>query len=105
MAWKMYLRKNAHEAVSPYAAPSRQTDYSNLPPAYTFVGDGEPFYLETCTYVDKLKEVGVYAKLDVYHSNMHAFDMMRPESDLGKMAAEKFNEHFEYAKENFFAEN
>lgn len=48
MAWKMYLRKNAHEAVSSYAAPSRQTDYSNLPPAYTFVGDGEPFYLETC---------------------------------------------------------
>lgn len=43
-AWKKYLRKDVHSDVSPYAAPARQKDYSNLPPAYTFVGDGEPFF-------------------------------------------------------------
>lgn len=104
-AWRMYLRKHAHEAVSPYAAPSGQEDYSCLPPAYTFVGDGEPFYSETCAYVDKLNAAGVNAEMDIYHSNMHAFDMMRPESDLGKQAADVFNKHFEYARDNYFAEN
>ena len=29
-AWAVYLRKDAKKEVSPYAAPSRQTDYSNL---------------------------------------------------------------------------
>ncbi|MCQ2531054.1 MAG: alpha/beta hydrolase [Lachnospiraceae bacterium] len=105
MAWRLYLRKHAHEVVSPYAAPSRQEDYSKLPPAYSFVGDGEPFYSETCSYVERLNEAGVYAQIDIYHSNVHAFDMTQPESELGRLAIEKFNEHFEYAKENFFAEN
>ena len=88
-----------------YAAPSRQNDYSNLPPAYTFVGNGEPFYAETCAYVDKLNAAGVHAEMDIYQSNMHAFDMLRPESDLGRQVAEVFNKHFEYARDNFFAEN
>ena len=105
MAWKVYLRKNAHEVVSPYAAPSRQDDYSKLPPAYTFVGDGEPFYSETCTFVDRLNAASVSAKLEVYHTNMHAFDMMRPDSELGRIAADTFNKYFEYAKDNYFAEN
>lgn len=40
LGWKMYLRGNAKKCVSPYAAAARQMDYSDLPPAYTFVGDG-----------------------------------------------------------------
>ena len=35
IAWRLYLRKNAKKVVSPYAAPARQMDYTNLPPAYT----------------------------------------------------------------------
>ena len=43
--WRMYLRKDTKSGqVSPYAAASRQTDYRNLPPCYTFVCTGEPFY-------------------------------------------------------------
>ena len=38
--------------VSPYASPARQTDYRDLPPAYTFVGTGEPFFAETKTYIE-----------------------------------------------------
>lgn len=30
-----------------------------MPPAYTFVGDGEPFYQETLEFVKHLKETGV----------------------------------------------
>ena len=105
LAWKLYLRKDAKNVVSPYAAPARQTDYAGLSPAYTFVGDGEPFYSETCAYIENLKKAGVQADLDVYHSNMHAFDMMKPEEQLSETAAEKFNQHFEYAIKHYFADN
>lgn len=105
MAWRMYLRKKAHDNVSPYAAPSRQTDFSNLPPAYTFVGDGEPFYVETLSYIENLNKAGIYAECDVYETNRHAFDMTRPEWEISKTAVEKFNSQFEYAMRRFFAEN
>ena len=105
MAWKLYLRKNAEKEVSPYAAPARQTDYANLPPAYSFVGDREPFYAETCTYINNLKQAGIEAELDVYNSNMHAFDMMKPQLEISKQAALTFNKHFEYAMDHYFAEN
>ena len=105
IAWKLYLRKDARKKVSPYAAPARQTDYEDLPPAYSFVGDGEPFYAETCTYINNLKKAGIEAELDVYHSNMHAFDMMKPQLEISRQAALAFNRHFEYAMDYYFAEN
>lgn len=105
IAWRLYLRKNAKKVVSPYAAPARQTDYSNLPPAYTFVGNGEPFYSETCTYIENLQKAGIDAQMDVYESDMHAFDMLKPELQVSKEAAAKFNLHFEHALKHYFAEN
>lgn len=86
-------------------APARQADYSGLPPTYTFVGNGEPFYSETCTYIENLKNAGVEAKLDIYKSNMHAFDMMKPDMPISKEAAAKFNEQFAYTMKHYFAEN
>lgn len=65
-AWKMYLGELYEKDVPNYASPSRETDYSNLPPAYTFVGDIEPFYCETLTYIENLKKAGIQAKVDVY---------------------------------------
>lgn len=105
LAWKIYLRKHAKKAVSPYAAPARQEDYSGLPPAYTFVGDGEPFYSETCTFVENLKKAGVEADIDIYRTNIHAFDMVKPKMPLSQKAAIKFNAHFEYALNYYFATN
>ena len=95
LGWRMYLRKDAKKAVSPYAAPAGQTDYSGLPPCYTFVGDGEPFFSETLEYVKNLKAAGVEAEVDVYHTDMHAFDMLQPDDAMSREAAEKFNRHFE----------
>ena len=102
-AWRIYLRKDAKKEVSPYAAPARQTDFSGLPPAYTFVGDGEPFYQETLDFVENLKKAGVEANVDVYPSDMHAFDMMKPDLEVSRQAIRKFNEKFEYAKNYYFA--
>ena len=104
LAWRMYLRDSAKwDDVSPYAAPARQTDYTALPPAYTFVGDGEPFYAETLSYIDALRRCGIPAEVDVYHTDMHAFDMMQPDTALAREAADKFNARFACALEHYFA--
>jgi len=97
LGWKMYLRGDAKKKVSPYAAPAQQHDYSNLPPCYTFVGDGEPFYEETLRFVKALNDAGVEATIDIYHTDMHAFDMMVPEKELSRQAIETFEKHFEEA--------
>jgi len=101
--WRMYLRGDAQKTVSPYASPARQTDHRGLPPAYTFVGDGEPFYRETLNYVNSLQAAGVPAKVDVYPTDMHAFDMLRPDEPLSREAIGRFEEAFRYAKSNCFS--
>ena len=103
LGWKMYLRKNAGKEVSPYASPARQTDYHGLPPAYSFVGDGEPFLDETVKYIENLRDAGIPAVVDVYHSNMHAFDMLKPKLDVSLQAVKRFEEQFAYAVEHYRA--
>mgnify|MGYP000009614142 FL=1 len=102
-AWCCYLRGQKRGDLSPYAAPARLTDFSDLPPAYTFVGDGEPFYAKTVRYIENLKKCGIPASVDVYHSDMHAFDMMQPDTPLSREAARRFNEQFAYAQTHYFA--
>lgn len=104
-AWWLYLREDSKsEEVSPYAAPARETDYSNLPPAYTFVCTDEPFYDEAVSYIEALREAGIHAEMDIYEGLYHAFDMLDPDAPESKLAAERFNQHFEWALEHCFAE-
>lgn len=102
-AWYWYLRSVDREHCPVYAAPARLKDFHGLPPAYTFVGDGEPFYAETVRYIEALKACGIPADMDVYPTDTHAFDMMKPQESLSIEAAARFNEVFAYAKENYFA--
>ena len=75
--WSWYLRDMyGTDQVPPYASPSRATDYSGLPPCYTYVEDGEPFYDETLTYIRNLKEAGIEAAVSVFHGKTHGFDFM-----------------------------
>ncbi|MBO5556363.1 MAG: alpha/beta hydrolase fold domain-containing protein, partial [Oscillospiraceae bacterium] len=97
LGWRLYLRREAKAAVSPYASPARQTDYRGLPPCYTFVGQGEPFLAETLQYAAALRAAGIEAQVDVYPTDMHAFDMLYPESPLGQKAIAAFEQHFEAA--------
>ena len=96
IGWNAYLGKNRDDSVSPYAAPARQTDYAGLPPAYTFVGDIEPFYCETLTFVENLRAAGVDARVDVYPGCFHAFDML-PFHKYAKPAAEEFERQYLHA--------
>ena len=103
LAWRLYLRGTDRAQLSPYAAPARLTDFTGLPPAYSFVGDGEPFYAETVRYFDRLRAAGVPAELNIYHTNMHAFDMMRPRDAQSVAAAEAFERQFADAQSRYFA--
>ena len=94
LGWKFYLRGDAKRIVSPYAAPAHQTDFRNLPPAYTFVGDGEPFLEETKDYIRKLRAAGIKAEMDIYHTDVHAFDMLFPRKPVSRTAVRRFEEQF-----------
>lgn len=98
-AWRLYLREVEGE-IPPYASPARQTDYSDLPPAYTFVGDREPFYCETVTYIENLRKAGVPAHVDVYPTGFHAFDMLLPFRRISRQAIEAFEKQYVYAAEH-----
>ena len=103
-AWKRYLGDAyGTDIVSCYAAPSRRDDYSGLPPCYTFVGDIEPFYWETVEYVRRLREAGVEAEVDVYPDWFHAYDILFPAKKIVHEAIAKFEEHYQYAAEHYFA--
>lgn len=99
-AWKLYL-KDIDGEIPAYASPARQTDYSNLPPAYTFVGDREPFYCETLTYIENLKKAGVPAHVDVYPTGFHAFDMLLPFRRISRQAIAAFEKQYLYAAEHY----
>lgn len=104
IGWKLYLCGKARDAdVEPYAAPARATDLSGLPPAYSFVCTGEPFYSETVDYFERLKAAGVDAQLDVYEGLYHAFDMLEPDLPESREAVERFCERFAWAQEHCFA--
>lgn len=103
LAWRRYLRGRDRADLPPYAAPARLTDFSGLPPAYSFVGDGEPFYAETVRYFAQLRVAGIPAALDIYHTDLHAFDMMQPKTALSQQAAAAFDRHFAWALAHCFA--
>ena len=101
-AWKLYLR-DVSGKIPPYASPARQTDYSSLPPTYTFVGDQEPFYCETLAYIENLKKAGVTAYVDVYPTGFHAFDMLLTFRRISRQAITEFEKQYLYAAEHYRA--
>ena len=101
--WKKYLGDMYGKEVSCYASPSRRVDYSLLPPAYTFVGDIEPFYCETLTYIENLNKAGVEAKVDVYPNCFHAFDLWLPFKKVTKQAISEFERQFLIAVDKYEA--
>ena len=102
--WQQYLGDlYGRTEVPPYASPARQTDYRSLPPAYTFVCRGEPFYAETLAYIRHLNEAGVEAAADVYPGDVHAFDEFLALTPEGRRARMLFRERFRYAAAHYFA--
>jgi acetyl esterase/lipase len=105
LGWRLYLKGLNEKGleVPIYAAPSRAKDYSNLPPAATFVGDIEPFYDETCIYVKNMKKAGIPVKFEIYEGCYHGFDGVVPNSKASRSAIEFLSDSFAYAVDNYFA--
>ena len=49
---------------------------------------------------EALKKAGVEAAVDVYHTDFHAFDLLR-DNEVSREAIANFNRHFEYALEHY----
>lgn len=101
--WNMYLKNTGRSNIPVYASAALCQDYHGLPPAYSFVGDGEPFLQETKDYIRHLQEAGIPAEMDIWHSDMHAFDMLKPKLEISRQAAARFEEHFVYALMHYYA--
>ena len=96
IAWQKYLGELRNsDKIPSYASPSRLHHYSTLPPFYTFVCDGEPFYAEAYEFVNKAQRAGVDARIKEYHSKTHAFDMALPFLKVSKQARKDFLENYE----------
>jgi acetyl esterase/lipase len=72
--------------VSPYAAPARETDLSNLPPAFIDVGSAETFRDEDVDYASRIWQAGGRAELHVWPGSFHGFDAMVPTAVISQDA-------------------
>jgi len=77
-AWEMYLDGSPGEAASPYAAASRATDLSGLPPAYICVGSEDLFRDEDVEYAQRLSAADIPCELAVFPGMYHGGDMFVP---------------------------
>lgn len=102
-AWQTYLGNLYGKDVPIYAAAARATDYKNLPPTVTFVGDIEPFRDETIQYVENLKKAGVPVNFELYKGCYHAFDRIVPNAEISKKATKFLMDSFKFAVNNYFA--
>lgn len=88
VGWNAYLSglKKSKNEIPAYAAPARNSDYSNFPPTLTYVGSLDPFYQETCAYVAALKEANVDVAFEEYDGCFHGFEVLFPKTNIAKQA-------------------
>jgi acetyl esterase/lipase len=86
--WSALLGKDVigTDRVSKYAAPARETDLSNLPPAYIDVGELDIFRGEDIEYARKLATAKVSTEFHLHPGCPHAFEALAPNSDVVKRA-------------------
>ncbi|SIO89056.1 alpha/beta hydrolase [Nocardiopsis sp. JB363] len=82
------LLQGAHGGpdTSPYAAPARAEDLSNLPPTYLEVGTAETFRDEVVEYASRIWKAGGRAELHVWPGGYHSFDAIAPDAALSRSA-------------------
>jgi len=83
-AWAMYLGGRPGGDASPYAAPSRATDLSGLPPTYLCVGDVDLFRDENIAFMQKLVADGGRGELEVYPGVFHGAEFQYPDAAISR---------------------
>jgi acetyl esterase/lipase len=82
VGWGAYLGAAAGtDGVSPYAAASRATDLSGLPPAIVTVGELDLFLDEDLDYAQRLIAAGVPTEVHVYGACIHGSDALVPHAE------------------------
>ena len=85
--WNALLGDRRHTAdVSQYAAPTRATDLSGLPPAFIDVGSAEVFRDENVAYATAIWAAGGIAELHVWPGAFHASDQFVADAALSRTA-------------------
>jgi acetyl esterase/lipase len=82
-AWRQVLGDEPG-TVSEFAAPARATDLSGLPPTYLDAGSAETFRDEIVDFAQRIWLAGGSADLHVWDGGFHGFDLVAPESALGR---------------------
>jgi acetyl esterase/lipase len=70
-SWRHYLGAGHAGVVSPYAAPARAKDLSNLPPAYVSTMEFDPLRDEGIDYALRMLQAGVQVELHSYPGTFH----------------------------------
>jgi len=103
IAWDLYLGDLPADAVPRYASPALETDYSDLPPTTTFVGDLDPLLDEIVAYVEGLRAADVPVEFRRYPRCYHGFDAIRPGAEVSRKANAFLRDQFAFAVEHSFA--
>ena len=83
--WDALLgERRGTDDVSIYAAPSRATDLTGLPPAFIDVGTAEVFRDEDVAYASTIWACGGVAELHVWPGGFHGFDLMVPHAAISR---------------------
>lgn len=84
-SWRHYLGPQvAGEEVSVYAAPSRASDLSGLPPAYVSLCEFDPLRDEGIAYSQALVADGVPTELHLYPGAFHGSSGLVPTAELSQ---------------------
>ncbi len=91
ISWDSYLGlgRRGTDDVSPYAAPSRATDLSGLPPAYVDAMEFDPLRDESIAYALALLEAGVQVELHLFPGTFHGSSLLATAHASQREAAEE----------------
>lgn len=97
--WDSYLGALRGGDVPAYAAPTRATDLTRLPPALVLVGALDGFLDEDVDYALRLNHAGVPCELQVYPGAPHGFDGLLPGAAVSRRARQRTLEWLQAALE------
>ncbi|MFG2831704.1 alpha/beta hydrolase [Streptomyces sp. NPDC048434] len=82
-SWKHYLPEGTAKAEA-YAAPSRATELSGLPPAYVLVCDLDPMRDAGLAYARRLMDAGVAVTVRNVPGAWHGFELFAPDTRVAR---------------------
>jgi acetyl esterase/lipase len=84
--WKQYLGAAHRGDPSPYAAPARAEDLTELPPTYVMAAQLDVLRDENIAYAQRLMQAGVPVELHVHPGAMHGFVLLAPAVAISERA-------------------